>query len=93
VEIRTSVATCLFIFGNSHLDNKFPFKEPYRASLQVVFELAAMFTKTLKKKLYILCTNAETLLIIIAKFGLQNREGDINIFKIPNLNITREILM
>jgi hypothetical protein len=54
-----------------------PFKEPYRAALNVVFELAAKFAKTFfKRKLHILCTNAETLLIITAKFGLQNRERD-----------------
>ena len=46
-----------------------------------------------KKKLCILFTNAETLLIITAKFGLQNRERDKNFFEIPNSDITGEILM
>jgi hypothetical protein len=79
-------------FSSRHSESTFPFMETYRASLQVVFELAAKFVKTFKK-LYILCTNAKTLLTITAKFGLQNRKSYKNLFKIPNRNITREMLM
>jgi len=50
VEIRTSVATCWFILVIGIEIVRSLFTEPYRASLQDVFEVAAKFAKTFKKK-------------------------------------------
>jgi hypothetical protein len=53
-----------------------PFIEFYRASLDVVFDLAARPAVVVLRGVYILCTNVENVIIFTAKIGLQGREFD-----------------